>query len=167
MVHASPVARSGRLPLAILALTLVIAGKASAQPASLGECLTVEAPWPVKLPDDSVHAAATLQICNTREYSPVQFLEKVSVNGLPIGMFLSRTGLGEAPVASAPFVAFLHGQDGVYRLEACGWPEGNRTRIFFLRQDPTSTRGTHGVGLGPRRPGGEPPVLLAALPSRP
>lgn len=167
MASTRPVLWFFRLLPAVIALSLASGAKVAQEPASLGECLAVQTPWPVRLPDDSVHPAATIQICNSREYSPVQFLEKVSVNGFPVGMFLSRTGFGEAPVKSAPFVAFSRGPGGVYRLDACGWPEPNRTRIFFLRQDRSPTRWTQGAGVESRSSGGGPPVLLAAVVERP
>jgi len=63
-------------------------------------CYTAEVPETMVLPDGSEHAPGALRICADRVISPVSSLQRISVDGRPIGMFLSQPRAIEESVES-------------------------------------------------------------------
>ena len=63
-----------------------------------GQCARIEAPWPMVLPDGSTHEAGSLKLCLQQMWTPVSGLHEIRVNGMSIGLFMSRVGTSEGPV---------------------------------------------------------------------
>ena len=98
-----------------------------------GSCVTVEVAGPIELPDGSVHSASSLTLCMTRVFSPIATLHRVSLDGLPVGLVISRMGMSEGPGSREPMVMFRREATGPLRLVGYAWPRGNRSQTFLLQ----------------------------------
>jgi hypothetical protein len=148
---------------AIIAIALLASTVAQAGPS--GRCARVELPAQVVLPDGTRHEAATLRICETRKLSPVATLHKTYLDGMPVGMFTSRTGISEGREHSEPFMVFERNSEGHLALVGLGWPEGDATRTFTMTESNKrrKNRSDQQQQLAANEEASQPIVLLAAI----
>jgi len=151
------------------AVALLVACTGSISAISARNCVTVALADPFLLPDGSVHQAARLTLCLARSFSPVARFHQVSVDGIPVGVLLSRTGLSEGPGPKEPRVTFRRDSEGRLHLVGYAWPAGRRS-LTYLLQDPRTIGAHLAVSSGPASlptavAGGsqDSPPLLAAI----
>jgi len=112
----------------VVATVLLPAASSAAEAAASHDCIAVEVPGPMRLPDGSVHPAATLTLCDTLSLSPSVSLHRMLVDGRPIGMFRSSKRASEARGDALPLVVFTRDDEGTLTLRGCVVP--NRGRSF-------------------------------------
>lgn len=98
-----------------------------------GRCATVETPWPIVLPDGTVHDSAALKVCVHHHMNPTTALHEIRVDGMAIGLFASRKGTSEGRSGDHPVVVFHRGDYGRYHLVGYAWPtpEGMETHMLY------------------------------------
>jgi hypothetical protein len=98
-----------------------------------GRCATVEVPWPIVLPDGSVHDSGSLKVCMHHQMNPITGLHEVRVDGMTIGLFASRTGASEGRSGAHPVMVFHRGEHGRHHLVGYAWPtvEGMETHLLY------------------------------------
>jgi hypothetical protein len=146
------------IAVALLASTIAQAG-------SSGRCARVEVPAQMILPDGTRHEAGTLRVCETQKLSPVATLHKTFVNGMPVGMFTSRTGTSEGQDHTQPFMVFERNSEGHLALVGLGWPEGDATRTFTMigSKQQRNSRSSRQQELARSDDEEQPTVLMAAI----
>ncbi|HEX5042460.1 MAG TPA: hypothetical protein VFV75_06115 [Candidatus Polarisedimenticolaceae bacterium] len=98
-------------------------------------CVRANVEEPFLLPDGSWHEAGLLRICLDRTYSPSAALHTIQAAEGTAGTFLSRRGVSEAPAAAAaPRILFARGPSRTLRLMGYAVAQGERTRIYWIRQ---------------------------------
>ena len=107
---------------------------------SRGQCARIEAPWPIVLPDGSIHEAGSLKLCLQQMWTPASGLHEIRVNERTIGMFMSRVGTSEQPVESVPIVVFQRNGTDEHHLVGYAWPDGESMRTYFLRRSGEAAR---------------------------
>lgn len=149
-----------------LPLTLLLAGTLAlglliplgvAEAGNRGECTSATVEEPFLAPDGSLHGAGRLTICASRRYSPVSYLHATYVDGLPVGMLISRRGTSEGPGdGQTPFMMFYRDRSGLLHLSGYASPAGDRmvTYRLDLARVPASRRvaargGSAGSPVGP------------------
>jgi len=122
-----------------------------------GECTSALVEEPFRAPDGSLHAAGRLTICASKRYSPVSHLHATYVDGMPLGLLISRAGWSEGLSEDGkPFMMFRRDADGLLHLSGYAIPAGDRMvtyRLDLARVD-TSRRvaakeGPDGSAVGP------------------
>ena len=98
----------------VLALFLVVAQGAAG--AANGVCVSADIEEPFRLPDGSDHPAGRLTLCHHSDYSPVASLHQAKVDGMTVGMHLSRRGESERDDSEEPFFMFAREADGTLLL---------------------------------------------------
>lgn len=151
--------RSLPVPLFLLVTLVLGLGIASgvADAGGRGECTSALVAEPFLAPDGSLHAAGRLTICETRRYSPVSHLHATYVDGLPLGMLLSRSGSSEGLSGDGkPFLMFLRDEGGLLHLSGYAIPAGDRMvtyRLDLARADRNrrvaAKEGSGGSAAGP------------------
>ena len=114
----------------------MLAGPGVSLAQSTGDCLRVEVSSSIVLPDGSVHPAGTLELCLSRAYSPVAGLHATSVNGVPVGLLLSRRRTSEGPAREEPYVLFQRTPEGRLELLGYSWPDGKAMNTYLMRSKP-------------------------------
>lgn len=114
----------------ILAAAAVAAAATVALAQERGSCAVVDVPFPIILPDGTTQDSGTLRICLERRMTPVTVVHRVSVNGMPKGLYLSRTDAAEGPGLPHPAIAFLKDGTGALRLTGYAWPGQEHMRTF-------------------------------------
>lgn len=101
--------------------------------AETGRCYSADVPHAMILPDDSVHGPGKLRVCVEQRISPVAVAHTVAVDGQPIGVYLSRTGLGEERSEGPDAVLmFVRNADDQYVLEGFTRPLRKRVRTYTM-----------------------------------
>lgn len=114
----------------VVGAAIVLQGAGWAQ--STGDCLRVEVPSPMVLPDRSVHPPGTLQLCMRRPYSPVASLHGTSVNGMSVGVLMSRRSRSEGPAERNPYVVFRRTLEGRLELLGYAWPGAKAMNLYWM-----------------------------------
>ena len=114
------------IPVAILA-------SAPATAEGRGRCATVDVPWPVILPDGSTHPACRLTLCLKQIWSPVSGMHELRIDGMPVGLVLSRIGRSEGPAELTPTMLFRRDEREGFRLVGYAWPDGDTMRTYALQ----------------------------------
>ncbi len=143
-------------------LVLTVSGSIGA--ASGRNCLTVAVPGPLELPDGTVHPAASLTLCMSRAFSPVARLHEVALDGITVGLLLSRLGVSEAPGSGEPMVTFRRDREGLLHLIGYAWPSGSRSQTYLLQipvRRKAAAASDETVLKGGSEPAGEAATLLA------
>jgi len=144
-----------------LVFLLATVPAAGAAVAGGGPCFSVSVDQAMVLPGGAEYAPGTLTICVTRALSPVAALHKTYVDGKPVAMLMSRTGVGEGAGDGRPFVMFQ--RDGLGRLHLYGLaaPSGGRMANYRLWQGArlSSNQGSENLA---RATDAEGTVLVAA-----
>ena len=121
--------------LAALALGILVAFTPSpAWAEQTGRCARAAVPWPVTLPDGSVHDAGTLKLCLQQMWTPASGLHEIRVNEHPMGVFISRLGRTEGLVDTTPMMVFERSVTDRYSLIGYAWPDGDAMRTYTLRK---------------------------------
>ncbi len=122
------------------AACLVAVGTARAEPG--GVCVTARVDQPIRLPDGSVHPSGLVTFCDAMEYSPVASLQKVYVNGKPVGIHVSRKAKSEIAHEAAPLVVF--NTDGEGHLELVGYVVPGRVKsvTYLFAEHESGVQGT-------------------------
>ncbi len=141
-MNAMKIGKTTRLLAATAALALVGPGLAWAQ--SPGDCLRVEVPSPMVLPDGSVHPAGTLELCMSGTFSPVAALHTTRIEGATVGLLLSRRGKSEEPVRDDPYVLFHRTPEGSLELLGYAWPDGKTMNTYLMKDFGGRATGKHG-----------------------
>ncbi len=123
-------------PRSRLAAAAIVLAAAPALPAAAvgpGVCYHARIGAPIVLPDGSAHPPGDLELCPMRELSPVSTLERVAIDGRPIGMFVGHRTTAERHDPDAPprFV-FARDAEGGLVLVACTVSDRSRTLVFWL-----------------------------------
>ncbi len=124
--------RSWRTIVALGVLLILASSPGWSQ--SRGQCVRIDAPWPMVLPDGSTHEAGTLNLCFQQMWTPSAGLHEIRVNGASIGLFQSRVGTSEGPVKNAPIVVFQRDGTEEHYLVGYAWPDGESMRTFVLSE---------------------------------
>jgi hypothetical protein len=148
--------------LLVALLAAFAGGTASAQ--SIGDCVTVEVPDPMVLPDGTAEPAGALRICLRHELSPVSALHEIRVNGRAIGLHRSRRGRSEGAGSAGPWVLFERNGGGELVLVGYAWPAGDRMATFRLgaRSAGAATAAARNAPLVRPDPEDESVILLIA-----
>lgn len=103
------------------------------QAGSRGECTSALVDEPFRAPDGSLYEPGKLTICASRQYSPVSYLHATYVNGLPVGMLISRRGTSEGlNEGGKPFMMFRRDASGLLHLSGYASPAGDRMVTYRL-----------------------------------
>ena len=103
-----------------------------------GKCTSAIVEEQVQLPDGSLHPPGTLTLCDTRSYSPVSTIHATYINGMPVGMMISRRGTSEGGAERQPFVMLVRDGGGLLHLYGYAVPSGKRM-VTYRMQQPRST----------------------------
>jgi len=102
-------------------------------------CATAVIDEPFLLPDGSEHPAAELRICVRGEYSPIASFHETYVDGMPVGLTISRRTTSRGSDARNSVVVFDRLADG--RLSLLGYAMVRRDGLeIYALQHPTTRR---------------------------
>ena len=124
---------------AIAWVVLVAFGFFAPQVATLagdrGKCTSAVIEEQVQLPDGSLHPPGTLMtLCDSRSYSPVSSIHKTYMDGMPVGMMLSRRGTSEGGAERQPFVMLVRDGSGLLHLYGYAVPSGKHMVTYRMQQ---------------------------------
>jgi hypothetical protein len=129
----SAAARIRQATAFVLGLTACMALAGGAWAAEIGRCYSADVQCAMVLPDDSVHGPGKLRVCVERRISPVTVAHTVSVNGQPVGLYLSRTGTGEErPAGADAVIMFVRNEDDQLVLEGYTRPMQEQLRTYRM-----------------------------------
>jgi hypothetical protein len=127
---------------AIAWVVLVVIGVFAPQVATLagdrGICTSAVVEEQVQLPDGSLQPPGTLTLCDSRSYSPVSTIHATYVNGMPVGMMLSRRGTSEGSAERRPFIMLVRDGDGLLHLYGYAVPSGEHMVTYRMQQPRSS-----------------------------
>lgn len=103
-----------------------------------GSCTTAVVEEQVQLPDGSLHPPGTLTLCDSRSYSPVSTIHATYMNGMPVGMMLSRRGTSEGGAERQPFVMLFRDGSGLLHLYGYAVPSGEHMVTYRMQQPRSS-----------------------------
>ena len=119
----------------VVGLTAFMALASGAWASETGRCYSADVPHAMVLPDETVHGPGSLRVCVERRISPVTVAHTVAVNGRPVGMYLSRTGLGEgAPEGADAVIVFVRNENDQFVLEGYSCPLRDQLRTYRMLQ---------------------------------
>ena len=148
---------------------LVMLASAVGTLAAEGGCTTTVLGERIQLPNGAEYEASTLTICVTARYTPVSSLHKTYVDGMPVGMLISRRGVSPGEQLARPFMMFYRDSRGVLHLTGYARPAGGRLITYMLDQ-PSATAtpwpdeqfsARKGSGTGAGTDGTDDPILVA------
>jgi hypothetical protein len=122
-----------------------------ARAASSGRCASVDVEAEIQLPDGSVYPPGKLTLCDSRAYSPVSSLHRTFVDGMPVGMLMSRRKTSEGDGDSVPEVMFLRDAHGRLQLFGYALPTGGG-KVTFLLAGNTGARRPEGGAVAGKLP---------------
>ena len=103
-----------------------------------GKCTSALVTEQLQLPDGSLHPPGTLTLCDSRSYSPVSTIHGTYMDGMPVGMMLSRRGTSEGGAERQPFVMLVRDGNGLLHLYGYAVPSGKHM-VTYRMQQPRST----------------------------
>ena len=156
--------RRFRWAAAVALGAVVILAPSPAWSEDRGQCARIEAPWPIVLPDGSTHEAGSLKLCLQQMWTPASGLHEIRVNGMSIGLFMSRVGTSEGPVEGLPVVVFQRYGTDEHHLVGYAWPDGGAMRTYVLRKFGKAPRETARNSRLPLLESETTEILVAALP---
>ena len=147
-----------------LALLICVAVGALAPAAAKTTCVSASIPDPIRLPDGSIHAPGALTLCISRTLSPVAHLHEIYVDGMPVGIHISRKGYSEGSRDSEPFMMFNRGPEGHLYLYGFAVSAGDRMVTYYMRPAARSNQQliAKGSDQAEPMPPVRPNVLLSA-----
>jgi hypothetical protein len=114
----------------------------------------------VRLPDGSLHPPGTLTICDSLRYSPVSTLHATYMDGMPVGMMLSRRGTSEANSDGRPFILLHRDGSGLLHLYGYAVPAGERMVTYRMQRYGRSSDRMVARDRGELGPDPAPPMTL-------
>jgi hypothetical protein len=123
-------------------------------------CITVRVGDPIVLPDGSEQPAGRLTLCGAATFSPIAQFQRTSVNGRPVGLFLSRTRIAEENSDGPPFVTFARSADGRLLLLGYAVPSRSSTKAYIF--DDAWRLAARGEGRSPWVAGATALTMVAA-----
>ncbi len=116
----------------VLAVLTALATGVAPETIAGGGCITAVVAWPIVFPDGSSHPSGLLRLCDTRAFSPVTRLHETSINGVTVGLLLSRAFRSEAGDGARPLILFRRERSGQLRLLAYTIPTRGGAVTFDL-----------------------------------
>lgn len=128
-----------------------------------GQCTSAVVEEQVQLPDGSLQPPGRLTLCDSRSFSPVSTIHATYMNGMPVGMLLSRRGTSEGGAERQPFVMLYRDGSGLLHLYGYAVPSGKRM-VTYRMQQPRSTGAPQMAGdrKRPKANSAAPATLLLA-----
>jgi hypothetical protein len=127
----------GPVPFFVIVAVMVIGAAVSmSQPAlaaSAGECVTANVNAPFRLPNGLLYPAGSLTLCDYRALSPVGNLHRISADGSPVGLFLSRKRDAETASLLPPEILFNRDAEGNLELIGYSVPSSGHMVVYRLR----------------------------------
>jgi hypothetical protein len=121
-------------PVLVAIVILVLAGVAWA--GENGRCHSAVVSSEMILPDGSVHEPGALRVCTVQTHSPIATLLKVSVDGHPVQMVVSRSGTSETEVRiDEAFFVFHRNRESQLVLQGYAIPESGRLQTYAMYPD--------------------------------
>jgi hypothetical protein len=99
-----------------------------------GTCTSALVTEQVLLPDGSLHPPGRLTLCDSRSYSPVSTIHATYMDGMPVGMMLSRRGTSEGSAERHPFVMLIRDGSGLLHLYGYAVPSGEHMVTYRMQQ---------------------------------
>ena len=99
-----------------------------------GKCTSAQVAERVQLPDGSLHPPGTLTLCDSRSFSPVSTIHATYMNGMPVGMMLSRRGTSEGSAERHPFFMLIRDGSGLLHLYGYAVPSGKHMVTYRMQQ---------------------------------
>jgi hypothetical protein len=118
----------GTLALGVVVLLVSVPAEAQYR----GKCATADTPWPVVLPDGSVHDGSRLKVCLRHSLNPVTGLHEINIDRHSFGRFMSRIGESEGRTEDTPVLVFHRNALGQHRLVGYAWPHGDSMTTYRL-----------------------------------
>ena len=158
-------------PRLLLALATILVAASGATLA--GNCLTAQVPFPVVLPDGSVHEAGQLELCVERRLNPVIDIHEIAVGGNNVGLYHGRAISSESS-SMRPYLIFHRSAAGELILVGYARPPKRKgmqgTTVLMAEQkqlDVLIAEGEHraltqDIALTAGAPQHEDPVVLVA-----
>ena len=117
--------------LAIAIATLLLATGAAG---AAGNCFTATVEESFRLPDGTLHESGKLTLCHERNHSPVAALHEVRINGMRVGLFMSRRAVSEGLDGddAQPYLLFHRVDGGELFLVGVASPLRDRMQLHFL-----------------------------------
>jgi hypothetical protein len=134
---------------------LMVALACSAVALAGNECTSARVAEPFLLPDGSEHPAGKLTLCVSEHYSPVSYLHRTYVDGMAVGMHVSRHSVSEAPASESAYMLFNRGTDSKLRLVGFARPGREHMDLYALQRTANSQGGAGA-------PGDAGPIVVAA-----
>jgi hypothetical protein len=149
-----------------LGVVTLLAGAALIAPgvlAATSTCYSANIPEPFLLPDGSLHEAGSLRVCNDRAYSPVAALHRIQVDGMAVGLHLTRKSSGQSDTVNDTVLIFNREADGRLRLLGYAAPDRDRTEMHIFNHPTVKVQVEYlQRAAGTARPVTEPLILIAA-----
>ena len=156
--------RRFRWAAAVALGAMVILAPSLAWSQDRGQCARIDAPWPMVLPDGSVHEAGSLNLCLQQMWTPASGLHEIRVNGVSLGLYTSRVATSERPVEDMPVVVFQRTETDERQLLGYAWPDGEFMRTYILQGTGKTSRTITQNSRLPLLESVTTEVLVAALP---
>jgi len=102
---------------------------ASGPSLAAASCFSADLSDSFLLPDGRQYPAGRLTICNERSFSPVAVQTSFKVDGMPVGMAISRSASSQQTDVNDNVFMFARRSDRTLRLLAYALPDGNLTRL--------------------------------------
>lgn len=119
----------------VVGLFAFLALASGARADETGRCYSADVPHAMILPDQTVHGPGSLRVCVERRISPVTMAHTVALDGRPIGMYLSRIGLGEGtPEGTDAVIVFVRNESDQFVLEGYSRPLRDELRTYRMLQ---------------------------------
>jgi len=119
----------------VVGLAACMALASGAWASETGRCYSADVPHVMILPDETAHGPGSLRVCVERRISPVTVAHTVAVNGQPVGVYLSRTGLGEEqPEGADAVIMFVRNENDQFVLEGYTRPLRGQLRTYRMLQ---------------------------------
>ncbi|HEX5043522.1 MAG TPA: hypothetical protein VFV75_11485 [Candidatus Polarisedimenticolaceae bacterium] len=115
----------------LLSILMAAAAAPATFAAANDACVSANINAPFWLPDGALHAPGKLTLCSVREFSPVANLHRLDVDGMTVGVFLSRKRVAEGTGIN-PEIVFSKDAVGNLKLLGYSLPEREGTLAFRL-----------------------------------
>jgi hypothetical protein len=150
--------------LGVAALLVGAALIAPGAQAASGGCYSANIDEPFVLPDGTQHDAGSLRLCNDRAFSPVSSLHRIHVDGMPVGMHITRHSSGKGTGVTEPTMIFNREDDGHLRLLGYALPCRCKMDLHVFNHPTVKVDVGEFMLLaaGETRPATEPLILIAA-----
>lgn len=158
---------SSCLARAVVVAFVVLVPAGVAWAGESGRCHSTAVSTEMVLPDGSVHEPGALTVCTVRTHSPIATLLKVSVDGHPVQMVVSRSGTSETEARiDQAFFVFHRNAEAQLVLQGYAVPARGKLQTYAMYPDRYEVNSTWELLAREYRedaPQDWPAVLIAAL----